>query len=116
MGSGERDKGENKRKDHQGIKDPWTNSKRGRNEGRRWGWMELRKVVVGKWRQMYLNNNEKIFLKRGSQPLYKDLSHAVAGPMKREEWRHNLLPFRAAHRLIKGGHCGCREVAVPRKT
>ena len=29
----------------------------GRNEGERWGWVGRGKVVVAKWRQLYLNNN-----------------------------------------------------------
>ena len=35
------------------IKDPWTKPKGGRIEGGRWG-----KVVAGKRRQLYLNNNK----------------------------------------------------------
>ena len=26
-------------------------------KGGRWGWVGQRKVMVGKWRQLYLNNN-----------------------------------------------------------
>ncbi|KAF6125527.1 hypothetical protein HJG60_009944 [Phyllostomus discolor] len=33
--------------------------KGGRIEGGRWGWVRKRKVVVEKWRQLYLNNNKK---------------------------------------------------------
>ena len=40
------------------IKDPQTKPRRGSIEGRRWGWMGWGKVVVGKWRQLYLNNNK----------------------------------------------------------
>ena len=51
-----------KRKGHQGtcIKDPdpWTKPKGDRIEGGRWGWVGRGKVVVGKWRQLYLNNNK----------------------------------------------------------
>ena len=42
------------------IKDPWTKPW-GRIKGGRWGWVGQRKVVAGKWRQLYLNNN---FLKK----------------------------------------------------
>ena len=42
------------------IKDPWTKSMGGRIEGRRWGWVGgWGKVVVGKWKQLHLNNNKK---------------------------------------------------------
>ena len=41
------------------IKDPWTKSKGGRIEGGRWGWVGQGRVVEGKWRQLYLNNNKK---------------------------------------------------------
>ena len=41
------------------IKDPWTKPKKGRIEGGRWGWVGLGKVVAGKWRQLYLDNNLK---------------------------------------------------------
>ena len=41
------------------IKDPWTKPKGGRIEGGRWGWVGWEKVVAGKWRQLYLNNNKK---------------------------------------------------------
>ena len=30
-----------------------------RIDGGRWGWMGQGKVVAGKWRQLYLNNNKK---------------------------------------------------------
>ena len=45
------------------IKDPWTKTKGDRIEGGRWGWEERGKVVVGKWRQLCLNNNKKWFKK-----------------------------------------------------
>ena len=41
------------------IKDTWTNPKRGRIEGGRWGWLGWGQVVGGKQRQLYLNNNKK---------------------------------------------------------
>ena len=40
------------------MKDPWTKPKEGRIKGRRWGWLRWGKVVVGKWRQLYSNNNK----------------------------------------------------------
>ena len=46
------------------IKDPWTKPKRGRIESGRWGWVGWGKVVVGKWRQLYLNNNNRRYLER----------------------------------------------------
>ena len=57
MGRG--DNGEKKAKGHQGtcIKHPWTKPKRGRIEVGRWGWVGLGRVVAGKWRRLYLNNN-----------------------------------------------------------
>ena len=42
------------------IKDTWTKPKRGRIKGGEWGWLGLVRVVGGKWRQLYLNNNKKI--------------------------------------------------------
>ena len=45
-------------------KDPWTEPKGLRIEGRRWGWVGQGRAVAGKWRQLYLNNNKKkIYLK-----------------------------------------------------
>ena len=41
------------------TKDPWTKSEVGRIEGGRWGKVGWKKVVVGKWRQLYLNINLK---------------------------------------------------------
>ena len=41
------------------IKDPWTKPKKGSIEGETWGWVRQGKVVVGKWRQLYLNDNKK---------------------------------------------------------
>ena len=43
------------------IKDIWTKSKGVRIEGRRWGLGVggEGKMVVGKYRQLYLNNNKK---------------------------------------------------------
>ena len=46
------------------MKDPWTEPEGLRLEGRRWGWLEQGKVVVGKWRQLYLNNNKTKCTKR----------------------------------------------------
>ena len=48
-----------KGKGHQGtyIKDPWTKPKRRSIESRGWRWVGQEKVVVGKWRQLYLNKN-----------------------------------------------------------
>ena len=41
------------------IKDPWTNTKESRIEGRRWGWVGQGRVLGGgEWRQLYLNNNK----------------------------------------------------------
>ena len=58
-GEGEGDNRGKKGKVHQEtcIKDPWTKPKRGKIIGRRWGWVARRKVVAGKWRQLYLNKN-----------------------------------------------------------
>ena len=55
------DNGGKKGKGHQGtcIKEPLTKSKRGRIEDGRWGWLGRGKVVMGSWRQLYLNNNKK---------------------------------------------------------
>ena len=52
--------GGKKEKGHQGtyIKDPWVKPKEGRIEGGRWVWVGWGKVVAGKWRQLYLNNNK----------------------------------------------------------
>ena len=41
------------------YKRPMDKAKGGRIEGGRWEWVELGKVVVGKWRQLSLNNNKK---------------------------------------------------------
>ena len=41
------------------IKDTWTQPKAGRIEGGRCGWLGLKGLVGGKWRQLYLNNNKK---------------------------------------------------------
>ena len=38
------------------MKDPWTKPKGNRTVGGRWG---CGKVVAGKWRQLYFNNNKK---------------------------------------------------------
>ena len=46
------------------LKDPWTKPKWGRMEDGRWGWVEQGKVAVGKWRQLYLNNNKKMIKKK----------------------------------------------------
>ena len=59
-GTGEGDNGGKKGKGHLGtsIKDPQTKPMGGRIEGRKWRvWGEM---VMGKWRQLYLNNNKKI--------------------------------------------------------
>ena len=52
-----RDNGGKKGKVHQGIciKDTCTKPKGGRIEGGRWWWWE---VVLGNWRQLYLNNKK----------------------------------------------------------
>ena len=50
------------------------------------------------------------------QQLCKDLSRAVARPLKREEEGHDLLQIRELHGLIKVGQQGLREAAVPRET
>ena len=57
--------GGKKGKGHQGtcIKDPWTKPKWGTIEGRRWGWVGHLKVMVGKWRQLHLNINNKMIKK-----------------------------------------------------
>ena len=49
------------RKGSQGtcIKEPWTKPKGGRIEGGRWRWVGWGEAVVGKWRQLYLNDNKK---------------------------------------------------------
>ena len=51
-----------KGKGHQGtcIKDPWTEPMVGRIEGGRWRWEGQWRMVAGKWRQLYLNNNKII--------------------------------------------------------
>ena len=36
-----------------------TKKRRGRIEGGRWGWVGQRRVLAGKCRQLYLNNNNK---------------------------------------------------------
>ena len=43
------------------IKDTWTKPKRGRIKGGKWGWLGSGGVVGGKWRQLFLNNDKKIF-------------------------------------------------------
>ena len=55
-----------KGKSHEGtcMKDPWTKPKRGRIEGGRRWWAGRGKLVVGKWRQLYLNKNKKNGRKR----------------------------------------------------
>ena len=55
-------------------------------------------------------------LKKGSQQLCKDCSHIAAGPAKREEGGHDLLPLGVPQGLIKGRQEGLGEVAVPRET
>ena len=40
------------------IKDTWTKPKWDKIKGGKWGWMVLVGVIVGKWRQVYLNNIE----------------------------------------------------------
>ena len=53
------------------MKDPWTKPKAGRIEGGMGvGW---RKVVAGKWRQLYLNNNKKTNKKPHPCPNLKNL-------------------------------------------
>ena len=47
------------------IMGPWTKPKEGRIEGGSWQWVGQGKVVVGKWRQLYWNiNNKKIKIKK----------------------------------------------------
>ena len=41
------------------YKGPMDKAKGRRIEGGSWGWVEWGKVVVGKWRQLYSNNNKK---------------------------------------------------------
>ena len=41
------------------MKDPWTEPMGGGIEGGRWVWVGQRKVVVGTWRQLYLDTNKK---------------------------------------------------------
>ena len=42
-------------KEHVCIKDLWTKTKlEGRIEGGRWEWVEWGKMVVEKWRQLYM--------------------------------------------------------------
>ena len=41
------------------YKGPIHKAKGGKIEGGRWGWVGQGKVVAGKWRQLYLNNNKK---------------------------------------------------------
>ena len=43
------------------INDSWTKPKGGRTEGGRGGRVGQGKVVAGKWRLLYLNNNKKKF-------------------------------------------------------
>ena len=40
------------------MRDPWREPMWGGIEGGRWSWVGWVKVVVGKWRQLYLNNNK----------------------------------------------------------
>ena len=56
------------------MKDPSTEPKRGRIEGRRRGWVRQGKVVVGKWRELYLNIIKEITKKNrsSSTPKYKN--------------------------------------------
>ena len=42
------------------IKDTWTKPKEDRIKGGKWGWLGEGGVVMGKWRQLYLNNNTKM--------------------------------------------------------
>ena len=61
-GKGERDNGGKKGKSCQGPcrKNPWTKPKGGKTEGGKWGWVGGGgKVVAGKWRPLYMNNNKK---------------------------------------------------------
>ena len=44
------------------MKDTWAKPKGGRIKGGKWGGPGLGAVVGGKGRQLYLNNNRKIFL------------------------------------------------------
>ena len=68
---GEEDNRGKKVKGHQGtcMRNPWAKSKDGRIEGGRWGWMGWgrvgwQKVVVGKRRWLYVNNDKKWLKKR----------------------------------------------------
>ena len=45
------------------MRDTWTKPKRGGIKGGRWEWLGWKRVVGGKWRQAYLNNNKKKFKK-----------------------------------------------------
>ena len=50
-------------------------AKGGRIEGGRWGWLGQRGVVRGKCRQLYLNNNKKIFFKsQKKEQIYDNMS------------------------------------------
>ena len=43
------------------IKDTWKKPKGYRIKGGKWGWLRWKGVVGGKWRQIYLNNNKKMW-------------------------------------------------------
>ena len=46
------------------MRDPWTEPRGVGIEGGTWAWVGQEKVVVGKWRQLYLNINKKKGKKR----------------------------------------------------
>ena len=50
------------------YKGPKDKAKVGRIKGERWEWVGWQKVVVGKWRQLYLNNNKKYMRKKEAEP------------------------------------------------
>ena len=55
-------------------------------------------------------------LLKNSQPLFKELCHAKARPVKRVEEGYELFQIRVPHGLIKAGQQWLREVAFPRQT
>ena len=56
------------------IKDTWTKPKRDRIKSGKWGWLGWVGVVGRKWRQLYFNNNLKMWGKRKSVKCYVILS------------------------------------------
>ena len=53
------------------MKDPWAKPKGGRIQCGKGGWVGQRKVLVGKWRQLYSNINKKFLNKKIFQRNYK---------------------------------------------